>query len=325
MIVFEWALLVMRHSTWRQLPRWVLQGAVIGCAVLSIYALTDFLVRDGSWHGRAIRAGAPGSDYNWLSTYMVLALPIVLSYIVLESSRGLRIAEMVTVVLGLGAQAASYTRAGWLAHAAQGFALGILTGSRRLLLWFLLACVAAGLGLVLLSQWGYQRDTLNPWTFDSRVAVWKIGLHEVVNHPLVGIGYGNNFFIKRFPQYAVSEQEQFNEQERVLPSMHSAFLMVLVGSGLPGFILFVWLFVALVRALIRPQTTGELRITVVLGWGVAIAVIGFGVRNLFDSMFMGSLSHLFWLLSAAGIAITNPTGVRATAEASNPPIHISVE
>ena len=134
-----------------------------------------------------------------------------------------------------------------------------------------------------------------------------------MNHPLVGIGYGNNSFIKRFPKYAVSEQEQFNEQARVLPSMHSAFLMVMVGSGLPGFISFVWLFVALVQALIRSPTTGESSSTRVLGWGVAIAVIGFGVRNLFDSMFIGSLSHLFWLLAAAGIAITNPRNIWSTA------------
>ena len=277
------------------------------------YVLTDFFMRGGSWHGRAIRAGAPGSDYNWLSTYMVLALPIVLSYIVVESSKLLRFAEMTTVVLGFMAQAASYTRAGWLGHAAQGIALAILTGSRRLLLWILLTCITSGLGFFLLSQWGYQKDTLNRWTFDSRVAVWKIGLNEVVNHPLVGIGYGNNSFIKRFPKYAVSEQEQFNEQARVLPSMHSAFLMVMVGSGLPGFISFVWLFVALVQALIRSPTTGESSSTRVLGWGVAIAVIGFGVRNLFDSMFIGSLSHLFWLLAAAGIAITNPRNIWSTA------------
>ena len=308
-LVFEWALLVMRHSAWKQLPQWVLKGAVIGCALLSVYALTDFLMRGGSWHGRAIRAGAPGSDYNWLSTYMVLALPIVLSYIVLESSKGLRFAEFATVVLGFIAQAASYTRAGWVAHAIQGVALAILTGSRRLLLWVLLAFVTTGLGFLLLMQWGYQKDTLNPWTFDSRIAVWKIGLKEVLNHPLVGIGYGNNSFIKRFPQYAVSEQERFNEQERVLPSMHSAFLMVMVGSGLPGFVSFAWLFVALVYALIRPPTTGELCVMGALGLGVAIAVIGFGVWNLFDSMFIGSLSHLFWLLAAAGIAITNPMSI----------------
>jgi O-antigen ligase len=204
-----------------------------------------------------------------------------------------------------------------LGHAAQGIAVAILTGSRRLLLGLLLVCITSGFVFLLLSQRGYQKDTLNRWTFDSRVAVWKIGLKEVVSHPLVGIGYGNNSFIKRFPKYAVSEQEQFSEQARVLPSMHSAFLMVMVGSGLPGCISFVWLFVVVVQALIRPSAIGELHRTRIFGWGVAIAVIGFGVRNLFDSMFIGSLAHLFWLLAAAGIAITNPTDIWGTTSGSS--------
>jgi hypothetical protein len=41
-------------------------------------ALVDFIDRGGNWQDRNIRAVVQGSDYNWLSTYLVLAMSIVL-------------------------------------------------------------------------------------------------------------------------------------------------------------------------------------------------------------------------------------------------------
>jgi hypothetical protein len=45
-----------------------------------------------------------------------------------------------------------------------------------------------------------------------------------------------------------------------------------------------------------------------------MAVIGFGVRNLFDYMFMGSLSHLFWILVATGVTLRRPALVQGSGE-----------
>jgi hypothetical protein len=38
---------------------------------------------------------------------------------------------------------------------------------------------------------------------------------------------------------------------------------------------------------------------------VALSVIGFMVRNVFDYMFAGSLSSLFWILVALGFSVKN--------------------
>ncbi len=45
----------------------------------------------------------------------------------------------------------------------------------------------------------------------------------------------------------------------------------------------------------------------VMALGIGLAMIGFGVRNLFDYMFMGSLAHVFWILAAIGVTVTSPT------------------
>jgi O-antigen ligase len=161
-------------------------------------------------------------------------------------------------------------------------------------------------GLLVASQVGFQKDTVDSKTVDTRLAVWAIGVREIMAHPVVGIGYGNNSFIKKFPEYSTQVQAQLPDHDRVIPAMHSTFLMVTLGSGLPALVFFVWIFMALVRRLIPrswrsdPAETGAL-----LALGIGLAVIGFAVRNLFDYMFMGSLAHVFWLLAAVGITVTS--------------------
>ena len=63
----------------------MLSAAVLGSMVLSSYALIDFLIRGGTWGDRFIRAGAPHSDYNWLTTYMVLVIPMLVAVFFAES------------------------------------------------------------------------------------------------------------------------------------------------------------------------------------------------------------------------------------------------
>ncbi|NUQ56722.1 MAG: hypothetical protein HUU14_12605, partial [Dehalococcoidia bacterium] len=123
--------------------------------------------------------------------------------------------------------------------------------------------------------------------------------------PLVGIGFGNNSFIKKFPEYAVEKQDHLPQRERIIPAMHNTFLMVTLGSGLPALLSFVWIFVALLRQLLpiaRPERYDQAGRLMALGIG--LAVIGLAVRNLFDYMFMGSLAHIFWLLAAVGMTVT---------------------
>ena len=309
-LVLYWGLLVYRWHGPHKLAQNVLMGIVLGSALLSAYAVTDFLMRGGTWRDRYVRAVAPGSDYNWLSTYMVLAIPVVVSLLLTERSRLGRISNGAILILSIVAQAASYTRAGWLGHMAQAFSLGLLTNRRKHLLLVLAFVGAVAVSLLLLAQAGFQKDTVDRWTLASRISVWKLGLHDISEHPFVGIGYGNNTFVKRHPEYSVETQASIREQNRVPPAMHSAFLMVTLGSGIPAGVFFTWMFVRIVRLLIPGLGLYLSAPPMVLALGAGVGVIGFAVRNLFDYMFMGSLSHLFWILVATGVALRQPQLLR---------------
>jgi putative inorganic carbon (HCO3(-)) transporter len=303
--VFYWSLLVLDRCRRENLPQQILWALALTGAALAVYSLVDFVDRGGTWRDRYIRANAFGSDYNWLSTYMVMTIPVVGSLIVLGRLVWFRAAQALALALMGGAQLFSYTRGGWLGHAAQGIAFAAMVGGRRLALWVLGLLAMAGAGLLVASQAGFQRDTVAASTVDTRLTVWAIGLRQVATHPVVGIGYGNNSFVKKFPEYSSEAQAQVSEGTRIIPAMHNTFLMVALGSGLPALLSFVWIFVALLRRLIPiPWRAAWNDRWSVLAAGIGLAVIGFAVRNLFDYMFMGSLAHIFWLLAAVGITVT---------------------
>ena len=306
-LVFYWALLVFREHRHEQLARRVLTAVAIGSAALSLYALSDFFGRGGNWRDRLVRAVAFRSDYNWLSTYMVLSIPVLIGLLATERQWIVRLGTGSALLSSILAQIASYGRAGWLGHAAQVLALGFFADRRRYVLVAAAVIITVMAGLLFLSQMGLQTDTVDRWTLMSRLTVWKLGLEDISQHPMVGIGYGNNTFIKRHPEYSVEAQRRYREADRIPPSMHNAFLMVTVGSGIPALICFCWMFVRLIRLLSSRLQGFTAAPPALLALSIAMAVVGFGIRNLFDYMLMGSLAHLFWILVATGVALRHPS------------------
>jgi len=304
-LVFYWAMFVLRSHRRIELSRQILWAVVLGSLVLSGFALVDFVLRGGTWENRLVRAGAPYSDYNWLTTYLVLVIPILIGWVVIHRTFWARALGTLTLVMAGFAQVFAYTRAGWAALLAQAVSFGLMAGRHRLVIWVLAGAIAMGGGLLAVSEIGYQRDTIDPWTLSARVKTWRLGLHQVVQHPLVGVGYGNDTFLK-VHEAEVEVEKGKGLVEKVLPALHNTFAMVLMGSGVPAIILFIWIFVRIVSTLTRqwrPSTPAE---TQGLHVAVAVVTVGFATRNLFDYMFAGSLAHLFWILVAAGLCSVRP-------------------
>ncbi len=133
----------------------------------------DFVLRGGTWRDRLVRAGAPYSDYNWLTTYLVLVIPILIGWIVIHRTFWVRAFGALTLVMAGFAQVAAYTRAGWVAHFAQAVGFGLMAGRHRLVIWVLVGTIAMGGGLFVVSEIGYQRGTIDPWTLSARVKTWR--------------------------------------------------------------------------------------------------------------------------------------------------------
>jgi heptosyltransferase-3/putative inorganic carbon (HCO3(-)) transporter len=304
-LVFYWAMFVLHRYKRIELSKHIIWTVILGSLALSSFALVDFILRGGTWKDRLVRAGAPYSDYNWLATYLVLVIPILIWWVVTHRAFWTRALGILTLVMAGLAQSAAYTRAGWVAHFAQAVGFGLMAGRRRLVIWVLVGAVAMGGGLLAVSQIGYQRDTVDPWTINTRMKTWRLGFDQVVRHPFVGVGYGYDTFMK-VHAIEIEADEAKSVKERMLKGLHNTFAMVLMGSGVPAVILFIWIFVHIVSTLTkewRRSTTAETKGVLV---AVAVVTIGFATRNLFDYMFAGSLAQLFWILVAAGLCAMQP-------------------
>lgn len=270
----------------------VFLGVTIGTLLLSGFTLVDFINRGGNWQDRNIRAIVPGSDYNWLSTYLVISIPIVFYCGVTSRFLWGKIFSFSTLVLALLAHTASYTRAGWLASVAQLFSWGIVTRRRVLFISFILGIILVSIALIGIAQTGYQADTLDAWTLETRIQVWKLGADQIIRHPLVGIGYGNNIFQPVLVNSPMGDSPMH---------LHNTLLMFGVGSGIPGLVLFSWVFVRLGVELFPKKNPKNWTDSETLKLCLGIVLVGFFCRNLFDYMFAGSLAYLFWILMACGL------------------------
>ena len=304
-LIFYWGTFVLRRCDKdRTLIRQVVWAVTLGSLALSGFALEDFISRGGTWRDRLVRAGAPTSDYNWLTTYLVLVLPILIAWVFIRQSVRMRMLGLVTLLAVVLAQVAAYTRAGWVAHIVQAISLGIVTGRKRLIIGIFVGAIVMGAAVVTLSKIGYQQETMDPWTLQARVKTWKLGLNDLIEHPLVGVGYGNYTFFKMHTAEIEAEKHKTAE-EKVLPGLHSTFAIILVGSGVPALFFIVWTMVRTIRELMSGIRALDLREAgiLLLPPAIALSVIGFMVRNAFDYMFAGTLASLFWILVAAGLSI----------------------
>jgi heptosyltransferase-3/putative inorganic carbon (HCO3(-)) transporter len=297
-LVFYWAVLVLRsHGGARWITHGIGVAVSLGTLAVAGYALVDFVAQGGSWQDRVVRARAPSSSYQWLATYMVMTAPILVAMAVVAWPKWARISYWATVGLALLAEALSYTRAGWLGLVAQAVAWGLLVRRPRLALWAAGGSLAALLLFLGAVRLGYQQGTADPWTLEARVAVWQLGLTAIADHPLVGIGYGDYTFMKRFGDHPETAKAK---------GLHNTFLMVAMGSGLPALILLVWVLGQGVKTLVSQawQTSDRERKALLIA--IALMIIGFAVRNLFDHMLAGSIAALFWILLALGIVLATP-------------------
>ena len=292
-LVFYWVLIIFQNPRNRWINILLLGTVVMSIVVQSSYALIDFVAQEGSWTHRAIRASAPLSGFQELTTYMVMGIPLLIVAIVVSGTWWQRLISYGAVGLALLAHLLTYTRAGWLGILAQGVGLGLYTQRRGIRIILLVVIACACIGLYLLFEMGYHQDTFDPLTLNTRLAVWDLGVQEMLKQPIFGLGFGINTFEPWI-------EGQSPEGGRI--HLHNTFLMVGVGSGWPALIFFTWVFVKAVRALWSQASNMTDPLQGGMMVGAALMVLGFMVRNFFDYMFKGSLAYLFWIILAAGLA-----------------------
>ena len=147
-------------------------------------------------------------------------------------------------------------------------------------------------------------DVMNPYTLVTRLHTSELALREIPKHPIMGIGFGGKAMAKSFKD-ATELKEAYHP--------HNLFIEVTLGIGIPGLIILLWIFSAMLRVTWGEMAKAPDRFGQALLLGQGMVVVGVMVSNLFDHIFAGGMAHLFWVLMALAIGVNTAREKREVA------------
>lgn len=148
-------------------------------------------------------------------------------------------------------------------------------------------------------------------SLSQRISIWSSSIHLIRDHPVFGVGL-------RAYQTAIVPYVLPGEVPELYP--HNVWLAFWVQVGIVGLLafafIFLWMLVVAWRAF--PRASG---VTKAMLWGVAAALIMFGVHGMVDTpYYKNDLAVEFWFLAALDVAALSMVGVKAMARSRTAPV-----
>lgn len=340
------------HGTAQTFARVAAAAAVASCVAVS-YALVQLAGLDPIVWGRRTAYGGTFRVFgtlghpNHLAAYLVMTLPL-LAFLGLRARSLLHRAGLVVLAAGsVAVIIATLSRGAWVGFAVTALAWLVLNfvrtaagrsegsgreagpAGRARLPWRWAAAPAAlilAAAVLLLARPGLRSDfasrmrqigDLSATSTQSRIEIWRAGLHMLADKPAFGVGV--DAFSSAFPRYRTSRY-MLLEWGGAPSKAHNEAIHVLATQGLVGgaaALLVVLMTAGLAWRAIRAGRGDERKAAV----AATAALAGFAVQDLasFTVVATGSLAAALagWLAAAAspgdGEAAAAPTGPRTSA------------
>lgn len=228
---------------------------------------------------------------NFAAQVIVPALAVALG-LSLRPERRQRWAALACVALLLLGLLVTYSRGGFLGLGGAAVAVWAL-GIRRKLPFALGGLAAAAAALVvtprLLQRLQHELDPHDPNnTVLSRIPIWRAAVRMIHDHPLTGIGL--NGFARELRVYAPDVQESHTHP-------HNFFLNFWVALGVLGLAAYLWVIVAVGRAIGAGLARRDALRPLFVGLAAALAAIL--LHGLVDStIWRNDLGLQFWVIAA---------------------------
>ncbi len=290
--------------------RSILLAFMLGVVALSAFGIVDHLVKGNSLFDKTSHTASLSSSGQWFSTYLVMGVPFVWLVFLEREGRHATWSIGLLFVMILTALFLSHTRGAWVAFFAQLAVFGLLNVKHKWRTWGLVAvtCGVIFIGGSLFKEFQGNlahniQDIPLPSllamnTMKIRLDIWQTTIEQILAQPILGYGYGNHTFQQINKEILVG----FDNRLMTL-HVHNAWLSLAYEVGLIGFALFAFVYFMIIRA--ATQGWKKWRGTFVGNLGLCILLLAVGVvtRNMFDTMFAGSLAYLFWLLTGLYFAL----------------------
>ncbi len=166
--------------------------------------------------------------------------------------------------------------------------------TRTAVILFLLLGFAGGLGVKYI-----PRPTHNMDSMYDRINIWKVAWEMWREHPFVGVSVSAWRQVYARTVASGSVQPYVSPDGRVVRSpdamhSHSLFFQILSSTGLLGALVFAWLFVCIVRMVVRDLSGWRYGM---LPWPAVFLMIGLTGWNIFGAQYLPIFA--FWVVLAA--------------------------
>lgn len=273
----------------------IIDALMIGAAIVCLYGVLEYLGIAGQMKMKG-RADSFAPDPQYFSTYIILALPVIL-YRLRMAVGSIKYLYLVIVSLVLVSLGLSFTKGAWIV----GFIELVIWGlfiDRKILLILLAAIVIGVIGLSLSPTNRFFKKSVMEQYRDSdsvRITLWKFGIIHLKDSPVFGIGYGRKNFAAVYPEFFKKDMQHFHT--------HNTFINIGLELGIPGLIALLWLFRVILKSLWK-DWKDKLNENRILSFAVFVSVVGFLIRIQLDHLLVDEMALMLWLLVGIGFAIS---------------------
>ena len=271
--------------------KWMLLSLASGALVLCAWALA-FVFINGYWN----QGGGYGGTAAF-ATYLVTIFPaMALLGFYFKDMRLRSFALCVSVIL-LIAGFFCQQRIIWpiiflqlsIGMILYGGSLGL--NRARIAVALLLALLLAATALLGSQISRFEKNPFPSVTMenDTRIRFWPKVAERIVEHPLIGAGFGRSTMSKAYPDLIPPENTE-------LWHPHNLVLNYGLAMGYPGILVLLLVWGALLREYLRFWRSADAALRMLGACGIVL-VIGVLARNLVNDMFMRDAAILFWAIN----------------------------
>jgi O-antigen ligase len=284
--------------------------------VVAGYGLTQFDVTNG----QAVKSFF--TSEVWLTTFLVMVFPFAFALAFGEGPREIKWGATVACILFFTCLLITQSRAGLVAFLVELWVLAWLLRSfaTRIVAGVVTVCAITAVLFAFKVDLNNGADPLREarasipvqtktFSMLHRLDIWAFTISEIARHGFVGIGYGAHSYLLTYGQEEETLTPGRGPVRRV--GTHNIFLYMALHVGLPGMVLFAWLYYSLIARTIREyRIASHWRQKAILAGSVG-SLAGLLSRLQFDQMLIGSLAILFWVLLA--MAVLQYTSLKSAA------------
>lgn len=292
---------------WHWLSAATILVAVAGFIQFVVYPdFTSMAIKYG-WDPHIGRLLSTWFDPNFVGGFFAVIALIALSVFLYQKQFTTKAILGVMFLVLVYALILTYSRSGYLALAIGLLAIGVWK-FRRILLAMLV------LGLLLGAIFPRSLDRITDgFNFDAtaqkRIVSWQHGISVLARYPLLGTGY--NLIAPIQDEMGLVGEFDINNRA----GFENSLLTVLVAMGIPGLLVFVWLWLKILgQAFILASNCYLSNWGRGFSLGVFAGLLGLVVHSLFINSLLFVLIYLPLMVLLAGIDCLRAVGTKGTAK-----------